>query len=91
MATSAGRVVHRSWFDPESDTELGVVVVRALAAVEDADPTEVDFRLHDSIDVDALAKMYRHADGRPGSPWRMEFTVHDRHVSVRDDGRITVR
>lgn len=81
---------HRVDFEEVSDGPVSVAVVEALAAVEEVRPMEVDVRLYDYLDTDALDKLFDHAgvNGRGG--WTIEFSVDGYDVTVSGDGTVTV-
>jgi hypothetical protein len=82
-------VLYRAEHD-RNDGPIGSAVVEALAAVEGVDPKDLDVRLYDSIDGDALEVLYRTAVER-GERLRVAFTIAEYEVVVESDGRVIVR
>ena len=72
------------------DGSVSVAVVEAVADARGVDPAEVDFRLDDHVDADALDALYRHARRREAASWRLDFHVDGTAVTVRSDGTIAV-
>jgi hypothetical protein len=68
---------------------IDAAIVRALAAAEDEDPTEVDVCLYDHLNPDALDGLYDSTDPE-GTGWRFEFAAEGYDVTVRSDGRVSV-
>lgn len=60
-------------------------VVRAIADIEGVAPEDLDFRLYDVIDPDALDALAEHSNG-----WKIEFVANGHDVLVTGDGRIVV-
>lgn len=77
-------------YDPASDASPTDAVVTALAAVSDAEPTDLR-PLPETIDVDAPNRLF---DGRSrdadGTEAVLGFSLDGWNVFVRDDGRIRV-
>lgn len=76
--------------EPVTVDELSVAIVEAVASMKDVDPVDVEFRLYDYLDPEALDDLYRHATGEGGSAWTLEFTVDGFEMTVRSDGDITI-
>ncbi|MFB6302120.1 MAG: HalOD1 output domain-containing protein [Haloferacaceae archaeon] len=74
--------------DSKHDT-IGGVVVEALAAARGEDALDLDSRLYDHLDPDALNRLYDHADAT-GAEWRFEFAADEFDVIVRSTGRVSV-
>ncbi|ELY56721.1 hypothetical protein C491_11980 [Natronococcus amylolyticus DSM 10524] len=72
-----------------SDEPVSEAVVRALAVVEDVEPTELDL-LYESIDPEALDAIFDTPviDNKP--PTRIEFGVSVYLVVVNSNGQITL-
>ena len=64
---------------------LSVAIAEAIADVEGVAPTELDYSLHDYIDVTAIDKLAAH-----DSDWSLQFTVADHAVKIESDERIVV-
>jgi hypothetical protein len=75
--------------DTWSSEPISTLLIKAIAEHEGVDPTDLEVRLHDAIDTDALDLL----DSHSGSEWQIRFTVgghvvtvdHERTISV-DDG-----
>lgn len=67
-------------------TPLSVRVVRSLADERDVDPMDLEFRLGDAIDTDALDAMDKH----DGTAWELEFEVDGHDVAVAPKERVRV-
>lgn len=65
---------------------LSVRVVRSLADERDVDPMDLEFRLGDRIDTDALDAMDEH----DGTDWELEFEVDGHDVAVAPEKRVRV-
>lgn len=70
--------------------DLVVAIVEAVAAAKDTDPVDLDARLAEKIDLDALATAYASASRHPDTKLTLEFTVDGCTVTVRSDGEIAV-
>ncbi|NHN60629.1 MULTISPECIES: HalOD1 output domain-containing protein [Halorussus] len=94
MATTAKNTaaepLYRANHDRDRDGPLSDAVVEALAAVENVDPDELDLRLYDSVDGDALDRLYEVTAER-SERLRVTFSIGDYEVTVRDDGLLEVR
>lgn len=77
-------------FEEVTDAPMSVAVVRALAAVEEVRPIEIDVRLYDYLDTDALDRLFENARGNAHDEWTIEFTVDRYDVTVSGDGTVTV-
>lgn len=66
--------------------ELSRSVVRAVAAAKGVEPSELEFRLQDEIDADALDAL----GGHEGGPWTIEFEVDGHLVAVDHEGSVAV-
>jgi hypothetical protein len=64
-------------------------IVRALAVVEDVEPTELDL-LYESIDTEALDSLFGDPLISDEPPTIVKFGVSDYRVVVSSDGQITV-
>ncbi|MFB6079717.1 MAG: HalOD1 output domain-containing protein [Haloferacaceae archaeon] len=69
---------------------IDAVIVRTLADATGQDPTDVDFRLYDHLNPDALERLYEDANARDGAGWRFEFAAEGFEVTVQSDGRVSV-
>ena len=82
--------LYRAKHDRDRDGPLSDAVVEALAAVENVEPDELDLRLYDSVDGDALDRLYG-VTAEKDAHLRVTFTIADYEVTVHDDGRVAVR
>lgn len=80
--------MHDTAYEPTTDEPVSAAVVRALAAATDTDPTDVDLRLYDAVDPDALDALY--PSGRRAD-LEVTFTLGEFEVTVEDTRRVTVR
>lgn len=72
--------------------DLDCRIVVAVADAQGVEPLELDERLYDVVDADAISKLFSSRPGA-GSPVRGEvsFTLDRCHVTVYDDLSVTVR
>lgn len=76
------------WSAPRS---LSVTLVRALAEVTDADPTDVD-QLGAHVNPDALDALFEpRSTAETRSAGRLELCIDECHVTVYGDGEIVIR
>lgn len=82
---------YRVDYDPQSPEPVTTVVVRAVAALTDSRPTELE-PLYDAVDPDALNRLYRPESGRRGGPddGRATFTYGGCRVQVFAAGAVEV-
>jgi hypothetical protein len=70
---------------------IGTRIVERVAALEGADPVELDEPLYDAIDVDALESLLHGAEDRPtSSDFRLEFVYHGYAVVVDGAGEVSI-
>ncbi|UPV75262.1 hypothetical protein M0R89_04135 [Halorussus limi] len=79
--------LYRTRHDPDSSEPISRSIYTALAAVEGVAPPELDVRLYDSVDVEALDDLFR---ANADDEWEFTVTVEQYAVRVRADGRIAV-
>lgn len=65
-----------------------LLVVEAVARREGVDPTELETRLNDVVDPDALDRLF--GDGRDAPAGRVELRYCGYDVTVSSDGRVAV-
>jgi hypothetical protein len=66
-------------------------VVEAVARRKGVDPTELETRLNDVVDPDALDRLFSDGSGAREPPTgRVEFRYCGYDVTVSSDGRVTV-
>ena len=82
--------VYRTRHDFDGDDRVSTSVVLAVSNALAADPTDLDTRLYDALDPDALDRLFAD-DARGGSPCRLTFALAGCSVTVRSDGWIHVR
>lgn len=71
----------------ESDgAPLSVRVVRSIADARGVEPTDLEFRLGDAIDTDALDTMAQHG----GNDWELVFEIEGHEVAIAPDEPVTV-
>jgi hypothetical protein len=82
---------YHAYHDPDSAAKLSTTVIHALADVMGTDVTDTGFALDDSVDVDALDRIFAPAeDGTPRSPGHVAFAVEGYRVTVYDSGQIVI-
>ena len=73
---------------PDETTPTSIAVVRAIAAVENVDPIDLDFTLYEYVDPQALDQL----TGRESADdTEVTFTANGYRVRVHDTGEITLR
>lgn len=69
-------------------------IIESIAAIEDVQPTDVDFSLYENIDPDALDTLFANPedDEEPTEEKEVvaEFRVGNYVVQVRENGTITI-
>jgi hypothetical protein len=83
-------ILYRARHDHANDEPITETIVRALAAVESVEPDRLGTRLYDSVDPEALDRLYESAIER-SERLRLAFTVDDYEVVVSADGDCLVR
>lgn len=82
---------HVTYYDRNGAAKLSTVIVHALADVMDADVTQLEEALYESIDPASLDRLFaRTADGTPRQDGEVTFTVRGHRVTARSDGRIEI-
>lgn len=84
------RELYRAEHDRDGDRPITDAVVEALAAVEGVDPAALDLRLYDSVDGDAVERLYETTADRD-ERLRVAFTIDAYEVVVDSDGYVAVR
>lgn len=80
-----------AYHDPDGSAELTTTVVHALADVMGKDVTDTGFSLYDSVDPDALDRLFsKKADGTPRPPGHVAFSVEGHQVTVYSSGEIVI-
>jgi hypothetical protein len=67
-------------------TDITASIIGAVAQAEQVDPIELDFQLHEHIDVDAVAALA----ARDDTTWELTFDVPDHDVRVTSDDEVFV-
>ncbi|WP_137284127.1 HalOD1 output domain-containing protein [Halorussus salinisoli] len=83
-------ILYRTYHDRNRDGPISDAVVEALAVVENVEPEDLDVRLYDSVDGDALDSLYRTTAER-SERLSVTFTIAAYEVEVADDGQVVVR
>lgn len=83
--------VHRVNFDPNAPGQPTSAIVSAIETVTDTPPLEMD-PLYESIEVDALERLFDHAATSAATPASigLEFAVEGRDVVVSGEGQVLV-
>ncbi|WP_128476602.1 HalOD1 output domain-containing protein [Halorussus pelagicus] len=79
--------LYRTRHEPDGSEPISRSIYTALAAVEGVAPSDLDVRLYDCVDVEAIEDLYRTS---ADSEWEFAFTVERYAVRVRADGTIAV-
>ncbi|AHF99927.1 hypothetical protein HALLA_15135 [Halostagnicola larsenii XH-48] len=78
-------------YDPDGSATLTTTVVHALASIADTDVSQGEFSLYDSVDPDALERLFASkADGSDRTGGHVAFTALEHEVYVYADGEIVV-
>lgn len=78
-------------YDEDGTATLTATIVHGLAAITDTDVSQGEFSLYDSVDPDALERIFRSkADGAPRTGGHVAFTALDYQVYVYASGEIHV-
>lgn len=78
-----------AYHDFESAAKLSTTVIHALADVIGSDVTDTGFQLHDSIDPDALDRIFSNPAEGPSAS-HLAFTVENYQVTVYSSGQIVI-
>ncbi|QIO24639.1 HalOD1 output domain-containing protein [Haloarcula sp. JP-L23] len=76
-------------YTPDDDEELSTAIVSALSDAKGRDITEDECVLYDSIEPDALDKLFR--DRSDGDTVKVEFTTHGAIVVLWCNGDFTIQ
>lgn len=80
------------YHDPGSAAKLSTTVAHALAEVMGLDVTDAGFVLYDSVDPDALDRIFGQTNqGTPRPPGHVVFTVDRFQITVYSTGQIVIR
>ena len=80
---------YRVGFDWPETSPPSAILVEAMAAVTDTDPTELD-SLYDTVDPDALDDLFARPTGANAFDGRVTFTYCDHEVTVYGTGEIAI-
>ncbi|QLG64342.1 hypothetical protein HUG12_20765 (plasmid) [Halorarum salinum] len=77
--------------DPAGAADVTTTVVHALADAMGTDVTGIEFSLHDSVDPEALDRLFApRDDGTPRPPGHVAFSVEGYRVTVYSGGDIAI-
>ncbi|WP_117363774.1 HalOD1 output domain-containing protein [Natrarchaeobaculum sulfurireducens] len=77
--------------DSDSTATITTTVVHALAAIADTDVSQGEFSLYDSVDPDALERLFSpKADGTERTGGHVAFTALDHEIYVYANGDVIV-
>lgn len=76
-------------YKPDEDEELSTAIVSALSEAKGRDVSQDECVLYDSIDPDALDKLFRSESDR--DTVKVEFTTHGAIVILWGNGDITIQ
>ena len=85
-SSTRGRDDDSTVFEWDDDTEVGIAVAESVAAVAEIDPVDLEPRVSDVVDPDALDQALRTAP--PGASFAFPFG--DYLVTVWSDGELVV-
>ncbi|MCU4924705.1 hypothetical protein OB905_01730 [Halobacteria archaeon AArc-dxtr1] len=78
-------------YDPDGTATLTTTIVHAIATIADTDVSQGEFSLYDSIDPDALERLFAtKADGSGRERGHVAFSALDHEVYVHADGDIVI-
>ncbi|GAB7020027.1 HalOD1 output domain-containing protein [Halostagnicola sp. A-GB9-2] len=78
-------------YDTDGSATLTATVVHALASIADTDVSQGEFSLYDSVDPDALERLFASkADGSDRTGGHVAFTALEHEVYVYANGDIIV-
>lgn len=76
--------------DVAAGESITVALADAVAAASGVDVTDLDGTIHETIDLDALEGLLRHAAAQPDAEWELSFRLSGHEVTVAHDGRLVV-
>ncbi|ELY57565.1 HalOD1 output domain-containing protein [Natronolimnohabitans innermongolicus] len=77
--------------DPDGTATLTTTIVHALASIADTDVSQGEFSLYDSVDPDALDRIFSpKADGTERSGGHIAFTALEHEVYVYANGDVII-
>lgn len=82
---------HHAFHEPGGSAKVSTTVVHALADAMGVDVTDIGFSLYDSIDPDALDRIFAQTTtGPPRAPGHVAFSVDGYRVTVYSSGHIVI-
>lgn len=76
---------------PSTGESICTTVVTAVAEAKGVDPMDLNHRLNDVVDPDALERIFQKpAQGQPRTIGEVNFTLADCEVTVAATGQVTV-
>lgn len=82
---------YHAFHEPEGSAKVSTTVVHALADAMGVDVTDIGFSLYDSIDPDALDRIFTQtSNGPPRAPGHVAFSVNGYRVTVYSSGHIVI-
>jgi hypothetical protein len=82
---------YHAYHDPTGTAKLSTTVVHSLADVMGEDVTDASFVLHDSVDPDALDRLFANVDSdQRQTPGHAAFTINGYQVTVYGTGEIVI-
>ena len=77
--------------DPEGTATITTTIVHAIASIADTDVSQGEFSLYDSVDPDALDRLFsRKADGTERSGGHVAFSALEHEVYVYANGDVII-
>ena len=78
-------------YDLDGPATISTTIVHAIATVADVDVSQGEFSLYDSIDPDALERIFAPiVDGTPRTGGHVAFTALDHQVTVNANGTVHI-
>jgi len=82
---------YHAYHDPSGTAKLSTTVIHALADAMGEDVTDAGFVLHDSVDPDALDRLFSNVDPETErAPGHVAFTIDGYQVTVYSTGEIVI-
>ncbi|WP_049924682.1 HalOD1 output domain-containing protein [Halopiger djelfimassiliensis] len=77
--------------DPDGTATITTTIVHALASIADTDVSQGEFSLYDSVDPDALDRIFsKKADGTERSGGHVAFTALEHEIYVYANGDVII-
>jgi len=73
-----------------TDESISLTVIRAVADAKGVDPVDMDARLNDYVEPDALDRLFASGSGQPHWDGRVSFTMADCRVEISGSGTVVV-